>query len=426
MIMHWILLLVKFMSTNESKMQDLLLYFVDDIETSFVENDIKLMSKEFEQLIILSTETIPRNIMLPSNVNVIDEYINWKNFNKIALLCQNIFNFLTIYISECKSLGKVLPLRESMAILASNAFKANEIKRQLNLRNVKPNKQTLFYSFWFYDCIYLAWLKNERYAHKIISRAHGGDVFEERSSLSGKILFRNFQFKLFDHVYSVSKLGTNYLKYKYPNHTQKISTAYLGSKDPKFTNPFESEVFTIVSCAKIRDIKRIYLIAEALMYIDFPIVWYHLGDENLDAKNDPTVAIYKNNINNLKSKSNVTVHLLGQLNNDLIFNFYSNTALNLFVSLSSTEGIPVSMMEAISYGIPILSTDVGGCNEIVNSETGILVHKDIDAKDVAQIITNFKDSEMNTNDWRKRIKSYWSKTFNQDNNHLNFINLIND
>lgn len=46
--------------------------------------------------------------------------------------------------------------------------------------------------------------------------------------------------------------------------------------------------------------------------------------------------------------------------------------------MSLSEGIPVSIMEAISFGIPIIATNVGGNAEIVNDETGVLIPVNID------------------------------------------------
>lgn len=43
-----------------------------------------------------------------------------------------------------------------------------------------------------------------------------------------------------------------------------------------------------------------------------------------------------------------------------------------FILPSYAEGLPVSILEAISYGLPILSTPVGGIPEVVNESNGIL------------------------------------------------------
>ena len=49
---------------------------------------------------------------------------------------------------------------------------------------------------------------------------------------------------------------------------------------------------------------------------------------------------------------------------------------DLFTLPSYREGLPNSLIEAGSFGIPLLATDINGCNEIIeNNETGILVKK---------------------------------------------------
>lgn len=399
-------------------------YFVDDIETSFVINDIKRFSKQYENIVLFSAEIIDDKSGLPTNVTVIDNFIDWSKFNKLKIVITQFWTLIYLYISEILALKKFLPLKESIALLCSNIYKAEEVKRHLNERKIHVKSDSLFYSFWFYDCIYLAYLKRIHFAPKIITRAHGGDVFEERSSLRGKVLFRNFQMKHFDYVFSVSKIGADYLRKKYGNFKSKIQVSYLGTVEHKHLNEINNEVFTLVSCAKIRDIKRVYLIAEALMYINFPLVWYHLGDENLDAHNDPTVEIYVQNMLKLKENKHVKSIQLGQLSNEEIFEFYTKTKCNLFISLSATEGIPVSMMEAISFGLPILSTDVGGCNEIVNEQTGILIPSRTTCKEVAKLLFDFKYSNKNTSQYRIGVKSFWLKYFSENKNYSELMKVI--
>jgi glycosyltransferase involved in cell wall biosynthesis len=54
--------------------------------------------------------------------------------------------------------------------------------------------------------------------------------------------------------------------------------------------------------------------------------------------------------------------------------FYKSNRVDLFVNLSIVEGLPVSIMEALSYGIPILATAVYGTPEAINeNENGYLL-----------------------------------------------------
>ena len=49
---------------------------------------------------------------------------------------------------------------------------------------------------------------------------------------------------------------------------------------------------------------------------------------------------------------------------------------SLFILPSYREGLPNSLIEAGSFGIPLLATDINGCNEvIISNKTGILVEK---------------------------------------------------
>jgi glycosyltransferase involved in cell wall biosynthesis len=55
------------------------------------------------------------------------------------------------------------------------------------------------------------------------------------------------------------------------------------------------------------------------------------------------------------------------------------------------EGVPVSLMEAMSYGVPVLSTNTGSINELLPLEYGFTVpDKDSDA--LAQWIENVYDN----------------------------------
>lgn len=46
---------------------------------------------------------------------------------------------------------------------------------------------------------------------------------------------------------------------------------------------------------------------------------------------------------------------------------------NLYILPSFNEGLPISILEAMSYKMPIISTPVGGIPEVVNESNGILV-----------------------------------------------------
>jgi glycosyltransferase involved in cell wall biosynthesis len=412
-------------------------YFVDEIQSPFVINDIKQISKKVDTIFLFSVDELEGKEALPTNVVVFESFIDWQNFKPLISVLKNFWPIIGIYINECLTLKKILPFKKSIALLASNIFKAECVMKIIKFEREKgiktsnpsslpPNSYSLLaYSFWFYDCIYLAWMRKKRWIGKAITRAHGGDLFEERGSLSGKLLFRNFQIKYLDKILSVSRTGTEYLQCKYTDYLSKIETCYLGSTSHNNINLINNNNrFILVSCAGVRNIKRIYKIAEMLQFIEFPLTWYHIGDENLQSKNDNTISLYLENIEKLKTNKNILYIAKGSISNNEILSFYNQTSINLFISLSETEGIPVSMMEAISFGIPILSTDVGGCKEIVTEQTGVLIPLKTEMKEVANIITEFKNSSKNTNEFRQGVRQFWEKHFNAEKNYKDLLNTI--
>lgn len=75
--------------------------------------------------------------------------------------------------------------------------------------------------------------------------------------------------------------------------------------------------------------------------------------------------INENNIENI-------VEFLGWVNNEKKMELFNTT--NIYVLPSYNEGLPISILEAMSYGNAIISTPVGGIPEIVkNKENGLLI-----------------------------------------------------
>ncbi|MBK6836141.1 MAG: glycosyltransferase [Bacteroidetes bacterium] len=164
-------------------------------------------------------------------------------------------------------------------------------------------------------------------------------------------------------------------------------------------------MFTIVSCAKVRNIKRIHLIPEILEHLDIDLKWIHIGNENLKSK-DTSIPVYEANKEKLKGKKNIVTEYKGAISNKDVLDFYKENTINLYISVSETEGLPVSMMEVISFGIPILATNVGGCDEIVTNKAGVLIPKDFDSAKVANQIKEFRLSEMNDSNFRDGVRSF--------------------
>ena len=76
---------------------------------------------------------------------------------------------------------------------------------------------------------------------------------------------------------------------------------------------------------------------------------------------------------------NGCVYFLGALSQERIFALYQGGSIDLVVLPSivtedgDKEGIPVALMEAMSYAIPVVSTNTGGIPELLGDGSGIMV-----------------------------------------------------
>ena len=63
----------------------------------------------------------------------------------------------------------------------------------------------------------------------------------------------------------------------------------------------------------------------------------------------------------------------GHVTNREILHFYRHNHITCFLSTSESEGLPYSIIEAVSFGIPVFACDVGGIAEIVKEDIGRLL-----------------------------------------------------
>jgi glycosyltransferase involved in cell wall biosynthesis len=61
------------------------------------------------------------------------------------------------------------------------------------------------------------------------------------------------------------------------------------------------------------------------------------------------------------------------------------------VNLSSSEGVPLSIMEALAMGVPVVATAAGGTGEMVDETVGELLEVDVDAVTAGSAIRRVVD-----------------------------------
>ena len=100
--------------------------------------------------------------------------------------------------------------------------------------------------------------------------------------------------------------------------------------------------------------------------------------------------------------------------------------VDFFVNTSSTEGLPVSVMEACSFGIQTIATNVGGTGEIVkDGETGFLVPADVTPDKLAETIQSAASLPLeDMKKLRENCRALYLQSFCAENNFENFAQQI--
>ena len=62
------------------------------------------------------------------------------------------------------------------------------------------------------------------------------------------------------------------------------------------------------------------------------------------------------------------------------------TQMDIFLLTSASEGLPNAVIEAQGFGVPVVSTDVGGVSEIVMQGITGELFKDEDTENIVEII----------------------------------------
>ncbi len=88
--------------------------------------------------------------------------------------------------------------------------------------------------------------------------------------------------------------------------------------------------------------------------------------------------------------------------------------------MSETEGIPVSIMEAQSFGIPVIATSVGGTPEIVNNINGLLLDVNLQPEDLATILYRVHMEKESWDSKRVCSRTSWEMNFNAKTNYRSF------
>tara|TARA_Y100000385_G_C13050126_1_gene619367 strand:+ start:326 stop:1537 length:1212 start_codon:yes stop_codon:yes gene_type:complete len=382
---------------------------------SFLENEIIYLANTFERVII-----VPKNPnieqeqrSLPGNCSV--EILNFtkKKLGVLSYLFQK---------GVLQEIFRVLFSQngiDKFKIILGQIFIAYHTIRKLQ-EITEYNSKQIIYSYWTDDSAIAMGLIKPQYPHSLfISRAHGWDVYFERDT-SNYLPLRPFLSENLDNIFFISQNGLDYFRSISGVNPKFGKVSRLGTINSaaKLNEQKETSRLNIVSCSSIIPLKRVHLIIEALSLADFPFHWYHIGNGSL-----------QKSLNDQAEKSLPIAHFsfLGQMKNSEVMEFYRTNKIDLFVNVSSSEGIPVSMMEAQSFGIPCMGTEVGGVAEIINhAQNGYLLPANPTAEDICKLLkAHWLLSKETQTKMRQVTIQFWREHYNAEKNYKRFIEEIN-
>ncbi len=171
-----------------------------------------------------------------------------------------------------------------------------------------------------------------------------------------------------------------------------------------------------MSCSFLTPTKRVDLTARVLAALARrhprqAIAWTHFGAGPSRADVDAEVR---------RLPANIEVTLTGHVPHAAVLAHYTNQPVDLFVHLSSREGLPVSIQEALAHGVPVVACDVGGVAEAFDAASGSAALLPVDAS-VEQVVSAVEDHLLASSEVqalrRARTWQHWQAHFDAQHNH---------
>lgn len=349
----------------------------------FCKQELDIAEQHFDEIVLISMSghfQDKNKRDLPQNVRLINARKSRYEFF--------VFAKSALQLLSRRSLKEVLFARNSLKVKESFKdilkeifiyyYYSNLLRRVF--KHEKVQECDIVYSYWMAAPAYfIAGIREKCFK---ICRAHRFDCFIDR----GYQPFRREIIAGLDCIISISEAGKKDIENRLLPFTKvfsdKIMVSRLGINrdNPAMDISKKNDGrFILVSCSNINSVKRLDLIVDALMDIRISLEWIHIGDGELGPQ-------IREQAKKLEKNKCVKYQFLGALTQREVYSFYEKNPVNFFVNCSDSEGIPVSIMEAMSFGIPVIARNVGGNAEIVNTGNGILLDEAITSSDLRKAI----------------------------------------
>ena len=389
----------------------------------FIETELRYLSKEFNKIYIFPYYyggNQKAREGYPNNVEVFEPFRN-KKHTFIKLLFKGIFNTKTIfpYLNELFRKPSLIVQPVNLFAWFRHLLHCRMILNDKRLLQciASENSHIIFYFYWGHRPSGIsAGLKKT--GNPIIVRFHGTDLYEELKINHYYIPFQELTLNSITEAVFISEHGAEYVKQKYKELKTPLKIFRLGSINQGTSFPWEpSDTLRIISCSLVDENKQLGIMAEALKHSDLPIKWTHIGD-------GPLMSDLKQECQSI-NKKNISVKLLGRLPNKRVHEILSTEQFDLFINVSKSEGTPFSIMEALSYAIPVFATSVGGSPEIVDSTCGKILNSNIKGRELGQCFNEFYRMDVTSKiEMRIKARERWNDMCNAEVNYNKFVSFL--
>lgn len=355
----------------------------------FLEGEIEFWGKQTGTRVIVvpskgsgATRPLPHGVILDSSCAALATW-RGKFASAVKALLHKVF--------WIELAGQLLrPGRLQCSIRAWKAT-ASLVRIQEGLERISDRYGSIevVYCYWNDIASYSAVLLKRHGRFKaVVTRAHGYDLYEELRPYSYMPLRAQF-FREFDAVFPVSRRGKDYLEARFPECIGRIVVSRLGvevpTKSSRVSPVGHLRIVSVAFCSPVKRIDRLIAAIGSLCdrHPELRVEWTHVGG-------GPLEATLRGMANASLTSSNVSYEFTGTLSNSDVRALFESHEVDVFVNSSDSEGIPVSIMEAMSHGVPSVAPDVGGVAEIVSQDSGILLASN-SPEAIAGALASFKD-----------------------------------
>lgn len=387
----------------------------------FLEKEYPLYKDYFDGVLISTAckrGDIPTREVVDAGLDVIPDYTLSKDKKSVAEALSWLLLDKAFYCEMVKLLfGGSFSLNKLQHLIAYALCGNHRAKVVYSWLKKHPEyDEVILYSYWMHIPAYAAERLNRKLRKHCysITRAHGGDLYLERG-VENYHPFHDRLFHKFDEIAVISKQGKKYLAEHYGS-SEHVTVHRLGAFDQCCCNPSaDRDVLRIVTCSRTIPLKRLDRLVDALSTVTYPVRWTHLGggesQESLEQYADE------------KLPSNVQVEFYGTVPNTKVYDVLASQPFHVFVNISSTEGVPVSIMEAMSFHIPVIATDVGGTAELVDDGmNGILLPADFSDEELVDAIGKFYTmSQEQYMHYRENARRKFINDYNATENYKVFL-----